>query len=131
MTHKTASKSVALPLIFISSAMVFIGAMIFTHHSLPVQYTQNNIKNISYQSQNGSWGAKFVKKEGILVIKEMKQNSFAKSIGLKNGDKILRINEVNNPSYKEMEKALENRNKIINLVVQRGENLYNIKALPY
>ncbi len=129
---KTLSKSFAFFILFVSSAAVFIGAMIFTHKDMPIKYNSNSQIEIS-KTDKISWGVDFkTEKDGMIVISNITQNSYAKSIGLKENDKIVRLNEIYHPSIKEMENFLQNnKNKIVNIVIKRGENLYNIKALPF
>ncbi len=128
---KILSKSLTLPILFISSTTVFIGALLLTHKSdMPINYP--SIKESVKKETQKAWGANFQIKNGIVVIKNIQQNSFAKEIGLKEGDKIVKLNEFYNPSIENIQNFLKNnKNRIINLVIKRKGNLYNIKALPF
>ncbi len=128
---KLLSKSLTLPILFISSTTVFIGALLLTHKSnMPINYP--SIKESIKKETQKSWGVNFQMEDGIVTIKNMQQNSFAKEIGLKEGDKIVKLNEIYNPSIESIQNFLKNnKNKIVNLVIKRKGNLYNIKALPF
>ncbi len=128
---KILSKSLTLPILFISSATVFIGALLLTHKSnMPINYP--SIKESIKKETQKSWGVNFQMEDGIVTIKNMQQNSFAKEIGLKEGDKIVKLNEIYNPSIESIQNFLKNnKNKIVKLVIKRKGNLYNIKALPF
>ncbi len=128
---KLLSKSLTLPILFISSTTVFIGALLLTHKSnMPINYP--SIKESIKKETQKSWGVNFQMEDGIVTIKNMQQNSFAKEIGLKEGDKIVKLNEIYNPSIENIQNFLKNnKNKIVNLVIKRKGNLYNIKALPF
>ena len=127
-------KNFTFVVLFLTSSALFLGGMLFLtkKNSLYIPYTKqtgiSNMATISFQK----WGADFYEKNGILLIKNIKDNHYAKSIGLKNGDKIIKINSLYLPSKKEIINYIKkiDNSKIINIVVKRGENLYNFKALP-
>ena len=129
------SKSLTIPVLFLTSSALFLGGMLFltkknSHH---ITYTKQEIgisKELSNHLQK--WGMDFFEKDGVLSINNIKNSHYAKFIGLKNGDKIIKINSLYMPSKKEFLNFLQqaDTSRIINIVVKRGDNLYNFKVLP-